>query len=111
MDASAYGTLLTAIGFVSGCAIVGLFLSADLATIMAAPYAVVGDSFRAATPQIWSPASIQTLNLTIAGYDLHPDGRRVATAVARDQGSSGQDKVVFIFNVGDYLRTIAPGTK
>ena len=88
-----------------------LFLSADLDTIMAASYAVVGDSSRAATPQIWSPASIQNQNLTIAGYDLHPDGKRVATAVAPDQGSSVQDKVVFIFNFGEYLRTIAPGNK
>ena len=63
-------------------------------TIMAAPYTVVGDSFRADTPQIWSPA-----------------GQRVATAAAPEQGSDVQDHVVFVFNFGDYLRTIAPGTK
>ena len=35
-----------------------LFLGRQ-ATTMVAPYAVVGDSFRADTPQVWSPASIQ----------------------------------------------------
>ena len=86
-----------------------LFL--NQATIMAAPYAVVGDSFRADTPQIWSPASIQNVTPGNAGYDLHPDGQRVATSAAPDQASVVQDKVVFVFNFGDYLRTIAPGTK
>jgi hypothetical protein len=78
---------------------------------MAAPYAVVGDSFRAAAPQNWSPASIQSQSLTVALFDLHPDGKRVATAVSRDQGSGVRDKVVFVSNFGDYLRTIAPGTQ
>ncbi len=41
--------------------------------------------------------------------DLHPDGKRLATALAAEAG--GQDKVVFVFNFADYLRTIAPGTK
>jgi Tol biopolymer transport system component len=86
-----------------------LFLTLTLgqATIMAAPYAVVGDSFRADTPQIWSPTSIQDANATNSAYDLHPDGKRVATSAAPDQASSVQDKVVFVFNFGDYLRTIA----
>ena len=79
--------------------------------IMAAPYAVVGDSFRADTPQIWSPASIQGVSTSNSGYDLHPDGTRVATSVRPEQGSGVQDHVVFVFNFGDYLRTIAPGTK
>ena len=34
---------------------------------MAAPYAVVGDSFRADTPQIWSPTSVQGVSTTNAG--------------------------------------------
>ena len=74
----------------------------NVGTIMAAPYAVVGDSFRADTPQVWSPARIQAR--TGADYDLHPDGKRVATSP--DQASMVQDQVVFVFNFGDYLRTI-----
>jgi hypothetical protein len=42
-------------------------------------------------------------------YDLHPDGKRLAAAAA--QASGVQDKVVFVFNFADFLRTIAPGTK
>jgi Tol biopolymer transport system component len=53
--------------------------------IMAAPYAVVGDSFRADTSQVWSPTSIQGVSATNIGYDLHPDGTRVATSVASEQ--------------------------
>jgi hypothetical protein len=79
--------------------------------IMAAPYSVVGESFRADTPQIWSPASIQRAGGANAAYDLHPDGTRVATSVRPEQGSGVQDHVVFVFNFGDYLRTIAPGNK
>jgi hypothetical protein len=78
---------------------------------MVAPYAVVGDSFRAETPQIWSPTSIQGTAPGNTAYDLHPDGTRVATSVAPEQDGRVQDKVVFVFNFGDYLRTIAPGTK
>ena len=78
--------------------------------VMVAPYAVVGDSFRADTPQIWSPTSIRPPSTTTSEYDLHADGKRLATAVGRDQ-SGVQDKVVFVFNFADYLRKIAPGTK
>lgn len=58
-----------------------------------------------------SSTDIQGASQTNTAYDLHPDGKRVATAVAPDQGSVVRDKVVFVFNFGDYLRTIAPGTK
>ncbi len=73
---------------------------------MFAPFAVVGDSFRADTPRLWSPTSIRTLGTT-SPYDLHPDGKRLAVVSFQDQ-SLVQDKVVFMFNVFDYLRKIAP---
>jgi serine/threonine protein kinase len=79
--------------------------------IMAAPYAVIGESFRADTPQVWSPTNIYSGGAnTNTGYDLHPDGKRVATFALQGQGGGG-DKVVFVFNFADYLRKIAPGTK
>jgi serine/threonine-protein kinase len=84
-----------------------LFVAPRESQIMAARYTVVGDSFRADTPQIWSPMSIQG-SPTNSAYDLHPDGKRVATAAASRQASIVQDKVVFVSNFGDYLRTIAP---
>ncbi len=79
---------------------------------MTAPYAVVGDSFRADTPRLWSPTRIQGLSASNSAFDVHPDGTQVATAVRPDQASVVvRDKVLFVFNFGDYLRTIAPGTK
>ena len=79
--------------------------------IMAVPYTVVGESFRAGTPQPWSPTNIRGDGTLAAGYDLHPDGKRVATAAAQEEAGGNQDKVVFVFNFFDYLRKIAPGTK
>ena len=78
---------------------------------MFAPYTVVGDSFRADTPQVWSPTSIQGLAPAYP-YDLHPDGKRLAAdrGRRRERGVV-QDKVVFVFNFGEYLKKIAPGTK
>jgi serine/threonine-protein kinase len=78
-------------------------------TIMAARYAVVGGSFRADTPRVWSPTGIQGVAPGNAGYDLHPDGKRVAAAaVADDSEGVANDKVVFFFNFGEYLKKIAP---
>ena len=51
---------------------------------MFAPYAVVGDSFRAEKPQIWSPTGYQGLGNNYP-YDLHPDGKRLAIAAAADK--------------------------
>ena len=79
--------------------------------IMFAPYTVVGDAFRADTPQIWSPTSIVASAPGQLSFALHPDGKRVATAVAQAQANGVQDHVVFVSNFGDGLRTIAPGTK
>jgi len=79
--------------------------------VMVAAYAVVGDSFHADTPKIWSPTNLQGVNTTSSRYDLHPDGKRLAALAVQQQGSGIEDKVVFVFNFADYLRKIAPGTK
>jgi len=79
--------------------------------VMVAPYAVVGDSFRADTPRIWSPTSIRAPGVANSPYDLHPDGKRLAVVAAQNQGAGAQDKVVFVSNFFDYLRKIAPGKK
>jgi len=77
-------------------------------TVMSAPYTVVGNSFRAETPRIWSPTRVRSLGLSYP-YDLHSDGTRVAMSAAADEtAGAAQDKVVFFFNFGDYLKTIAP---
>ena len=78
--------------------------------VMAAPYAVVGDSFRAEKPQIWSPVGFRGLGNDYP-YDIHPDGKRLAIIAAADESGVVQDKVVFFFNFGDYLKKIAPVAK
>ena len=78
--------------------------------VMVAPYDVVGDSFRADKPRLWSPTSIRSVGLP-SPYDIHPDGKRLAVVGSRDEGTAAQDTVVFVFNFFDYLRKIAPGTK
>src|SRR5262249_8327237 len=77
--------------------------------VMSAPYAAVDDSFRADRRQIWWPATVQGRGPTNAPYDLHPDGKRLATATAMapDQRAV-RDRVVFVSNFFDYLRKIAP---
>lgn len=94
-----------------------LFLS-NQDKVMFAPYAVVGDSFRADRPQVWSPTVIRGARVgarftngsnSNSGYDLHPDGKRLAVVAAQKQSNGIQDKVVFVSNFFDYLRTIAPG--
>ncbi|MBK5257923.1 MAG: PD40 domain-containing protein, partial [Vicinamibacteria bacterium] len=80
--------------------------------ILAAPYSVVGDSFRPEKPRLWSKARHRSSgNGTPYPYDIHPDGKRLAIRAAPgEEGSGGpaQDKVVFFFGFGEYLKKIAP---
>ena len=81
------------------------------AKTMTVPYAVAGDAFRAETPRPWSPTSVQGVGVNNTGYDLHPDGKRMAVSAVTDQGRVTQDHVVFILNFADYLSKIASGKK
>jgi serine/threonine-protein kinase len=87
------------------------YLDPTPSKIMAAPYAVVGDSFQAQTPKVWSSTSVQRVVPSNSAYDLHPDGKRIAAAAVVDQSGIVQDKVVFVFNFAEYLAKIAPGKK
>ena len=87
------------------------YLDPTPSKIMAAPYAVVGDSFQAQTPKVWSSTSVQRSTPSNSAYDLHPDGKRIAAAAVVDQSGIVQDKVVFVFNFAEYLAKIAPGKK
>jgi serine/threonine-protein kinase len=81
--------------------------------IMVAPFAVTGDTFRAEKPRRWSDGRYLE-RAGNRGFDLHPDGERVALAVApaaQTPSDTKQDTVVFIFNFFDELRRIAPATK
>jgi serine/threonine-protein kinase len=87
------------------------YLDPTPSKIMAAPYSVVGESFQAETPQVWSPTSVQGASTTNTAYDLHPDGKRIAAAPVLDQSDVVRDHVVFVFNFAEYLAKIAPGKK
>jgi serine/threonine-protein kinase len=75
--------------------------------IRVVPYTVQADSFRSDPPRPWTARQI--LPLRFRSIDLHPDGERVAAALATEgQANHRRDKVVFIFNFFDELRRLAP---
>ncbi len=84
-----------------------LFYGTDgkIGQIMVVPYVVQGGSFHAEKPRLWSDRRY----VTDRGFDLHPDGDRVALATAAPvQDGAKQDRVVLILNFFDELRRIAP---
>lgn len=84
-----------------------LFL--DGTTVMVAPYSTAGGSFQAGKSERWTPTTV--LALGSSPYDLHPDGKRIATRAAEDTGGLKRDQLVFITNFFDHLRRIAPVAK
>jgi Tol biopolymer transport system component len=83
--------------------------------IMVASYAVVGDSFVAEKPRLWSEGRFvlrQHSGGPNRSFDLDPDGQRFALAAVQEtQAAEKQDKVVFIFNFFDELRRLAPAKR
>ncbi|BCS32379.1 hypothetical protein TBR22_A15890 [Luteitalea sp. TBR-22] len=77
--------------------------------LMVTPFSVVDDAFIPAKPQRWSPVDLRWSGNN-SYYDLHPDGKRVAAAAARQTEGTVQDHVVIVSHFFDYLRTIAPLT-
>jgi serine/threonine-protein kinase len=62
--------------------------------LMTAPYTIVGESFRADTPRVWSPTILVGTIATNAGYDLHPDGKRIVAATGQGSEDAVLDQVV-----------------
>jgi Tol biopolymer transport system component len=80
--------------------------------VMSAAYTISSDSFRAEKPRPWSPGLFSILGLANTGYDVHPDGKRVAVLRAPDAGpNAAVTKVSFIFNFFDELRRKVPSGK
>ena len=52
-----------------------IFRTADGSRLLAVPYSVSGDSFRAEKPYLWAEGTFGRPNGT-RGYDIHPDGKR-----------------------------------
>jgi serine/threonine-protein kinase len=79
--------------------------------IMAVPFTVAGNEFRPDKPRPWSTghfAATTPLSLYGVGYDLHPDGERIAVAPLADT-QARVDKVVIVSSFFDELRRLAPG--
>ena len=87
-----------------------LFLDPTQGKVMVAPYAVVGDSFQADKPQVWSPGRFVGMGNN-SPYDLHPDGKRVAGTAAKAQADAPNDKIVLLFNFFDELNRLLPVKK
>jgi hypothetical protein len=81
--------------------------------VMVAAYAVEGDALRADRPRPWPDAHVaRGGELPRGDFALHPDGNPLALATPRaTQPLATQNHVVFVLNVFDELRRIAPVTK
>ena len=76
--------------------------------IFVASYRVEGDSFQRDPPRVWSK-SRYLLRGPRRSFDLHPDGNRLALAVAPEVTEAvKRDELVFVFNFFDELRRLAP---
>ena len=87
-----------------------LFYRTPNQQIMVASYAVDGDTFHPEQPRLWSPGRF-LVRPRLTSYDLHPDGDRFAVAAVSGVADLKQHNVVFIFNVFDELRRVAPATR
>jgi serine/threonine-protein kinase len=76
--------------------------------IMVASYRINGGAFQHDPPRLWSKTRY-LLRGPQRSFDLHPDGNRMALAVAPDvQESVKRDKLILVFNFFDELRRLAP---
>jgi hypothetical protein len=77
--------------------------------IMKVAYTVEGDSMRPGKPQPWLTGRLTGSALAMRRFDLHPDGQRLLLASSPPpDGTTEQNKVVFVFNFFDELRRLAP---
>jgi serine/threonine-protein kinase len=85
-----------------------LYFQAIDRTLMVAAYTVASGSFRAEKPRPWAPRRVSLWGGS-KNYDLHPDGRRFAVLEPVDgDGEEKVDHVVFVQNIFDELRRLAP---
>src|SRR5262245_3908328 len=91
-----------------------LFYQAPDRTIMVATYSVQRDLFNSDKPTRWSAAQVLIrprgfISLTGRAFDVHPDGTRIAGAVAETaKGDSTPGHVVLILNFSEELKRLAP---
>jgi serine/threonine-protein kinase len=78
--------------------------------IMAASYAVTGDTFVPGKPRLWVPTRVAPGRPDTYAWDLAPDGKRVALLAPVDSSDAGtqEHEVVLLQNFFDELRRRAP---
>jgi serine/threonine-protein kinase len=75
--------------------------------VMIVNYSVNGDSFHADQPRPWPEAKVQPEGS--GGFDLHPDGDRLALPAVDEKGPAPKwDRLEIVLNFFDELRRIAP---
>jgi hypothetical protein len=84
--------------------------------VMVVNYSVKGDSFHAEQPRPWPEARQKSRGISgptpFQGFDLHPDGNRLALApVGETESAVRRDRLEIILNFSDELRRIAPVQK
>jgi Tol biopolymer transport system component len=77
--------------------------------VMAVSYNTKGDSFAAGKPRVWSGARLNEGGMP--GYDLAPDGKRLAAILASDQAGGEPTHLTFLLNFFDELRRRVPAGK
>jgi Tol biopolymer transport system component len=88
-----------------------LFYHTADSKIMMVTYTASGDSFHADKPQLWSPGQFTDRGINYS-FDLHPDGKRFAVLKASGtEQAAAVNKVSFIFNFFDELRSKLPPEK
>jgi len=87
-----------------------IYRTAAANRLMAVAYSVDANSFRAEKPVVWAEGTFGRPNGQ-RGFDIHPDGRRVAALGGQPETLARQDRAVFVFNFFDELRRIAPPSK
>jgi hypothetical protein len=75
--------------------------------VMAAAYAVKGDSFEADKPRLWSEKQTGGSVNSVRNVDLAPDGKRIVAlmpATESKDAQEAQNHVVYLENFFDELR-------
>jgi serine/threonine-protein kinase len=90
-----------------------LFFETSDNHIMAAAYAVKGDSFVANKPRMWSEKQLGTATGGFVNVDLALDGKRIVALmpVETAEGQKAQSLVTFLLNFFDEVRRKVPVSK
>ena len=62
------------------------------ARILVVPYSVRGDTFQAGIPRLWTEQAVQ-VRVRERSFALHPDGKRVAAALAEESSPDFVDEL------------------